>query len=450
MFILFAASVGCTRGGHQAPAPVNSAVEPLAPSLEVPAAPIERPPLPQPEPEWRIEKVNYDPNEAPLLACETQPCPVGVAFLSANEHVCTAFLAEEDVVITAAHCVSSGRMHIWFPSGERRTVIGTIRISPSVESLMPDVARLKLDRPARTQPLRLGRSGFPDNTMVKVTYWYKTANDRRVLSQGQCLIRQNTALFPLFKNDFDRVTAITDCDFNVQAGVSGAPVQNQAGEVIGVLGSYIETRDLPISTVMSARSIVLSPKVAIVTNLVCEDPIHPACRANFSEKDLNNEIRDLARSAIAPLSFRSSMDLTTQIDLWKASHSKVFRWKTIPQPDFNPAEEIFTETPLIAVPECFKPSKDWIADFRNYLVFLQSDARVRGSLQRWGTGVEIRNHVFQPVPVAVAFGHFILQFDPADLLAQRSTKVQMASVEDRVHAKVAVSRSFNLGFCGGR
>ena len=450
MIVLFAVSVGCKRDGHQAPAPTVTKATPEAASPNTPAAPVERPPLPQPEPEWRVEKVDYDPLEAPLLGCETLPCPEGIGFLAAKEHVCTAFLTDEDVVITAAHCVSTGRMHIWFPSGERRTVTAILKTSMGADRLLPDFARLKLDRPAKTQPLNVVRSGFPHKTRAKVTYWKKTDSERRVLTEGHCQIRHNIALFPIFKNDFDRVTAITDCDFTVQSGFSGAPVQNEAGEVIGVLGSYIETRDLPISSVMSAENIILAPKVAIVTNLACEEPLHPACQAQFLEKDLNAVMRDMARSALKPENFRPAEALTPQIENWKTRHSKVFRWKIIPQPDFNSAEEIFTEAPLIAVPECFKPTKYWIADFRSYLVFLQSDARVRGNLQRWGIGVEVRDHVFKAVPVAVPFGQFILQFDPADLIANGSTKVQMASLEERVHAQVSVSRTFHLGFCKDR
>lgn len=240
------------------------------------------------------------------LTCSGSSCHSSVAGLVSEVGICTAFLVNEDTVITNNHCIPEnlktegasceGKIKFVFPEmlNFPKEEIGckTIkRISDmKSETISIDVAIIRLQKPSTRKAVEVNFDGLNDGDEVRVIKINPNDSGGEMIGVT-CFALQNSLANPFFKSPKSPLFLVRDCQ--IVRGNSGSPMFNKAGQVVGVISA------------VGSTSIKNMPKaeghISLGTNLGCYRDL--SFTSNFKPQeecriDLSKEARLAAEKKI--------------------------------------------------------------------------------------------------------------------------------------------------------
>lgn len=209
------------------------------------------------------------------VSCGTSSeCHGGVAMVlirdTDSSSLCTGFLVASDTLVTNSHCIPAAlkskgascakSLYFFFPAtnglaAERadcKEVSDVSVISSEAEnSLKPDYAILKLQKPVNRPVFEVSREGFADNSelkVIKVDPWSSGAGG--VMTATKCRVIQGTLAIPIFQDDLSPIVSFSDCD--ARHGNSGSPLLDSSGKVRGILQATLTREQTLLGSLFQA------------------------------------------------------------------------------------------------------------------------------------------------------------------------------------------------------
>lgn len=294
------------------------------------------------------------------VTCSDGHCPPAVGILVMRDggdiRTCTGSLVGADLFLTNGHCLPQairrsgancrGRGAAWFPYVSRHEAVSIdceqVLFSTNSDhridseggaTYMPDMALLRLSRPAGRPPLRISRRGIGDEEIFDVYRAEGSGSGRgtvyKDIRRTECRAVQGSAVLYSFLNRYDPVGALMNCGFT--SGHSGSPVLDSSGRLRAVFHAQYSLRGGPIGSRVTG--------FGRISNLACATlggdlPGAPAsaCRSRtepeyLSRSEASRLESEAAARATGDGDEPPTRSLERQVIRWaRSAHAPAVRW----------------------------------------------------------------------------------------------------------------------------
>jgi hypothetical protein len=257
----------------------------------------------------------------PVVKCEDgrNKCDPAVGMLTmATEEssgVCSATLVGPDLAITNSHCIpkdlkergSNCKNRIWLsfptdpahPEYDPQVRCSQVLLATDIgeedgDSVLPDVAFLRLERKVNRPSLSLSRAGFKDNDSVSITRVDPSFHSKKAhghLRSMACKTIFGTSILPEANQRLSDLMIFSDC--RVIQGNSGSAIRGSDGAVLGVIQAFFNTSGM--SERLKTRGyqmlddtidhINVGTSLACLADLPIAQAINPACASRLTQEE---------------------------------------------------------------------------------------------------------------------------------------------------------------------